>query len=437
LPDLETFRAETRAWLEANCPASMRTPMPENETVWGGRNAQFKNPDSKVWLERMADKGWTTPTWPQEYGGGGLDKAQSLILAEEMQHIKARPPLVSFGISMLGPVLLEMATHEQKLEHIPKIVRGEIRWCQGYSEPGAGSDLAGLGTKAILDGDDYIINGSKIWTSYADQADWIFCLVRTDFEAPKHSGISFILFDMASPGVSTKPIKLISGNSVFCETFFDDVKVPARNLVGRLNDGWTIAKRLLQHERTMISGFGLSSGRNNRGGLADNLAETAMLYRGDIVELSDPVLRDQIAQFKIDSEAFALTSQRSAQEAKQGRGPNATSSMLKNYGCELNKRRYELALQAAGTQALGWESLTDDGSDFEPEELAVARQWLRSKGNSIEGGTYEVQLNVIAKRVLGLPDMTAMVGHGAGQTSGGQRSERGGKSADSTKAAEA
>lgn len=430
--DLETFRAETRAWLEENCPASMRTPMPEDETVWGGRNAVFRNPDSKLWLERMADKGWTTPTWPQEYGGGGLDKAQSLILAEEMQRIKARPPLVSFGISMLGPVLLEMATHEQKLEHIPKIVRGEIRWCQGYSEPGAGSDLAGLGTKAILDGDDYIINGSKIWTSYADQADWIFCLVRTDFEAPKHSGISFILFDMASPGVSTKPIKLISGNSVFCETFFDDVRVPARNLVGRLNDGWTIAKRLLQHERTMISGFGLSSGRNNRGGLADNLAETAMLYRGDIVELSDPVLRDQIAQFRIDSEAFALTSQRSAQEAKQGRGPNATSSMLKNYGCELNKRRYELALQAAGTQALGWESLTEDGSDFDQQELAVARQWLRSKGNSIEGGTYEVQLNVIAKRVLALPDMTSMVGHASGQKSAGS-----GKSADSAKAAEA
>lgn len=415
MQDLETFRADTRAWLEENCPASMRTPMPENETVWGGRRATFANPDSKIWLDRMADKGWTTPTWPAEYGGGGLSKAESQILAEEMQRIGARPPLVSFGISMLGPVLLEMATHEQKLEHIPKIVRGEIRWCQGYSEPGAGSDLAGLGTKAILDGDEYVINGSKIWTSYADKADWIFCLVRTDFEAPKHSGISFILFDMASEGVTTKPIKLISGNSVFCETFFDDVRVPAGNLVGRLNDGWTIAKRLLQHERTMISGFGLSSGRNNRGGLAGNLELTAMHYRGDTDRLSDPVLRDQIAQFRIDSEAFTLTSQRSAQEAKQSRGPNATSSMLKNYGCELNKRRYELALQAAGTQALGWESLTEDGSDFSAQELDATRQWLRSKGNSIEGGTYEVQLNVIAKRVLGLPDMTSMIASSTGK----------------------
>jgi acyl-CoA dehydrogenase len=410
LQEMEAFRAQTRAWLEENCPASMRTPMPEDEVVWGGRNAVFRNPDSKLWLERMAAQGWTTPTWPQEYSGGGLNKAESLVLAEEMQRISARPPLVSFGISMLGPVLLEMATHEQKLEHIPKIIRGEIRWCQGYSEPGAGSDLAGLGTKAVLEGDEYVINGSKIWTSYADQADWIFCLVRTDFDAPKHSGISFILFDMNSPGVTTKPIKLISGNSVFCETFFDNVRVPAGNVVGRLNDGWTIAKRLLQHERTMISGFGLSSGRNNRGGLADNLEQTAMKYRGDSGKLSDAVLRDQIAQFKIDSEAFAFTSQRSAQEAKQSKGPNATSSMLKNYGCELNKRRYELALKAAGSQALGWESLTDDGSDYDSRELDTTRQWLRSKGNSIEGGTYEVQLNVIAKRVLGLPDMTSMIG---------------------------
>lgn len=410
MSDLESFRTQTRAWLEQNCPASMRTPTPEDEIVWGGRNAVFKNPDSRIWLERMAAKGWTCPTWPAEYGGGGLDKAQSLILAEEMQRIGARPPLVSFGISMLGPVLLEMATHEQKLEHIPKIIRGEIRWCQGYSEPGAGSDLAALGARAVLDGEYYVINGSKIWTSYADQADWIFCLVRTDFEVPKHNGISFILFDMSTPGVSTKPIKLISGNSVFCETFFDDVRVPAGNIVGRLNDGWSIAKRLLQHERTMISGFGLSSGRNNRGGLSASLEASAMKYRGDTKKLSDPALRDLIAQFKIDSEAFALTSQRSAQEAKLSKGPNATSSMLKNYGCELNKRRYELLLQAVGTQALGWESLSEDNADFSTEELAVAREWLRSKGNSIEGGTYEVQLNVIAKRVLGLPDMTSMLG---------------------------
>lgn len=398
---------EVRQWLEENCPHSMRTPVPEDEVVWGGRNAVFRNPDSKLWLERMADKGWTCPEWPAEYGGGGLSKAQSLVLAEELQRINARTPLVSFGISMLGPVLLEFGTHEQKAEHIPRIVRGEIRWCQGYSEPGAGSDLAGLGTKAVLHGDTYTVDGSKIWTSYADKADWIFCLVRTDFEVPKHSGISFLLVDMATDGVSTKPIDLISGSSVFCETFFDNVKVPAVNLVGRVNDGWTIAKRLLQHERTMISGFGLSSGRNNRGELTANLAQTAMQYRGDLSRLSDASLRDRIAQFDIDAQAFALTSQRSREESKVSEGPNATSSMLKNYGCELNKRRYELALEAVGSQALGWESMQD--GDFSSEELNLTRQWLRSKGNSIEGGTYEIQLNVIAKRVLGLPDMTSML----------------------------
>lgn len=403
---LDEFQASTRAWLEENCPESMRTPMVQEEIVWGGRNPTFKNPDSQLWLQRMAEKGWTCPTWPAEYGGGGLSKEEAIILSRELARIYARPALTSFGISMLGPVLLEYGNHEQKMEHIPKILRGEIRWCQGYSESGSGSDLASLSTKAELFGDEYTINGSKVWTSYADQADWIFCLVRTDSEVPKHAGISFILFDMASAGISTKPIQLISGSSPFCETFFDDVKVPARNLVGRLNDGWTIAKRLLQHERTMISSFGLASGQSDRGGTTSTVSSlegAAMHYRGDKGKLSDPVLRDQIAQFKIDSAAFAYTSQRSVEESKQGQGPNATSSMLKNYGCELNKRRYELLMQALGSQSLGWE-----GAGFADAELQVTREWLRSKANSIEGGTSEVQLNIIAKRVLGLPDILSM-----------------------------
>lgn len=380
--------------------------MVQEEIVWGGRNPTFSNPDSKIWLQRMAEKGWTCPTWPEEYGGGGLNKEEAIILSQELARINARPALTSFGISMLGPVLLEYASHEQKMEHIPKIVGGEIRWCQGYSETGSGSDLASLATKAELQGDYYLINGSKVWTSYADKADWIFCLVRTDFEVPKHVGISFILFDMASEGISTKPILLISGSSPFCETFFDDVKVPARNLVGRLNEGWTIAKRLLQHERTMISSFGLASGQSDRGGTTSTVSSVegaAMHYRGDKDKLSDPVLRDQIAQFKIDSVAFAYTSERSVEESKQGQGPNATSSMLKNYGCELNKRRYELLLQAIGSQGLGWE-----GAGFDDDELKITREWLRSKANSIEGGTSEVQLNIIAKRVLGLPDIMSM-----------------------------
>ncbi len=404
---LQDFRDSTRDWLEENCPPSMRTAMVAEEIVWGGRKAEFANPESRLWLERMAAKGWTCPTWPAEYGGGGLSKDEAIILAQELARINARPALTSFGISMLGPVLLEYGSHEQKMEHIPKIVRGGIRWCQGYSEPGSGSDLASLKTRAELAGDHYVINGSKVWTSYADKADWIFCLVRTDFEVPKHAGISFILFDMASKGVSTKPIQLISGSSPFCETFFDDVRVPAGNLVGQLNDGWTIAKRLLQHERTMISSFGLASGQSDRGGTTSTVASVegaAMHYRGDVGRLSDPVLRDRIAQFKIDSEAFALTSRRSVEESKLSQGPNATSSMLKYYGCELNKRRYELLLQAMGSQSLGWE-----GEGFADDELQVTREWLRSKANSIEGGTSEVQLNIVAKRVLGLPDMLGMV----------------------------
>ncbi|WP_421863543.1 acyl-CoA dehydrogenase family protein [Parvibaculum sp.] len=394
---LDQFRQETRTWLEENCPASMRTPMPEEETVWGGRNATYPNPDAKLWLDRMASRGWTAPTWPKEYGGGGLSKEESRVLQQELRRIKARPALSSFGIWMLGPALLEFANEEQKKEHLPKIVRGEIRWCQGYSEPGAGSDLAGLQTKCEDKGDHYLVNGQKIWTSYADKADWIFCLVRTD-PATKHDGISFLLFDMMSPGVEARPISMISGASPFCETFFTDVKVPKENLVGELNKGWTIAKRLLQHEREMISGMGL--GGVGAGGGIGSLEQVAKDYFGETDgKIASPSLRDHITRQKMDSKAFALTMMRSAEEAKAGQGPGAASSIFKYYGTELNKRRYELLLELMGTQALGWE-----GDGFNDGETTVTRSWLRSKGNSIEGGTSEVQLNVVSKRVLGLPD---------------------------------
>ena len=257
MSDLEQFRQETRAWLEENCPDRMRVPSKGFEDLYnGGRNPEIDHPDQKVWCDRMAARGWTVPHWPQEYGGGGLSKEEVKILRQEMARINARSPLDSFGISMLGPALLQFGTEEQKLEHLPKIARGEIRWCQGYSEPNAGSDLASLATKAEDKGDHYLINGQKIWTSYADKADWIFCLVRTDNSGSKHEGISFVLFDMASPGVTTRPIKLISGSSPFCETFFDNVKAYKSNLIGEEGKGWAIAKYLLTHEREMISGFG-------------------------------------------------------------------------------------------------------------------------------------------------------------------------------------
>jgi alkylation response protein AidB-like acyl-CoA dehydrogenase len=391
---LDAFREETRVWLEENCPPSMRTPMPADESPGGGRNAEFKNPETKLWMERMGEKGWIVPTWPTEYGGGGLDAAHNRVLQEELGRINARPAHVGMGISMIGPALLEYGNEEQKAEHLPKIAKGEIWWCQGYSEPNSGSDLASLQTKAVVDGDDYIINGQKVWTSGADHADWIFCLVRTDPKAPKHNGITFILFDMATPGVSVKPIKLISGLSPFCETFFEDVRAPRKNVVGNVNEGWTVAKRLLQYERTMIGGGG-SGGQKGK-----SIREIAVDYVGkQNGKLADLDLRDDIVRQSMNDRAFKLTVSRSQEESKSTKAPSFVSSMFKLYGTEQNKSRYELMLRAMGSQMLGWE-----GEGFDSNELTQTRAWLRTKANSIEGGTSEVQLNIIAKRVLGLPD---------------------------------
>lgn len=389
-PATADFRLETRAWLQENCPDSMRTPMPEHERVWGGRNAIFPNPDSKIWLERMVERGWTVPTWPSKYGGGGLDREQARILDEEMRALNCRVPLFSFGIWMLGPVLLELASEAQKLEYLPPIARGEIRWCQGYSEPGAGSDLAALQTRAEDRGDHYLVNGQKIWTSYANHADWIFCLVRTETSL-KHGGISFLLFDMKSPGVETRPIKLISGSSVFCETFFTDVEVPKGNLIGEVNGGWQIAKALLGHERNAIS----QMGARGAGRLPSTLELVRKYLDTPSGPLNDRTIRAQLASHLMNDEAFALTSQR----AGGGKNAAALASMLKYFGTEQNKQKFELLIKCAGSDGLGW-----DGEEFADEDLELCRHWLRSKGNSIEGGTSEIQLNVIAKRVLGLPD---------------------------------
>jgi alkylation response protein AidB-like acyl-CoA dehydrogenase len=392
--ELDAFRAETRAWLEANYPPSLHAPMGEDDAPWGGRKMVWKNPDAKLWLDRMAERGWTAPMWPTEYGGGGLSKAQNKVLEQELRRIKARPALMSFGVWMLGPVLLEYATEEQKKKFIPGIVRGETRWCQGYSEPGAGSDLAALQTKCEDKGDHYLINGQKVWTSYADQADWIFCLVRTD-TTKKHEGISFVLFDMTTPGVDPRPIKLISGSSPFCETFFDNVKVPKEQLVGKLNGGWDIAKRLLQYERQNISASGFGGG----GGL--DLVDVAKKEIGvdEAGRLADGDLRARIAAHRMDAHAFALTVRRAEQESKTGNGPSAAVSIIKYAAAKMNQERYELMVEAMGLQGLGWE-----GEGFSKDELTVTRGMLRSKGNSIEGGTSEVNLNVVAKRVLGLLD---------------------------------
>ena len=387
---IETFRAETRDWLENNCPSEMRRPIQsEADLVWGGRQQRL-SALQRQWMDRMADRGWTVPDWPKAYGGGGLSPAETKALRDEMAKLGCRNPLNSFGISMLGPALLKYGTEAQKLDHLPKIARGEIRWCQGYSEPGAGSDLAGLQTWAEDAGDHFVVNGQKIWTSYADKADWIFCLVRTDKSA-KQGGISFVLFDMESPGVTTKPILLISGNSPFCETFFDDVKVSKANLLGELNKGWDVAKYLLGHEREMISGMGLGHGGKG----LPQIALEAVGADGD-GRLDEPVLRARIALFEVRAAAFRAMSERFMDELKAGKAHGAQPSMMKYYGTELNKSRHELLMAAGGSDALEWDSERSYGG-------AAARAWLRTKANSIEGGTSEVQLNIIAKRILELP----------------------------------
>jgi acyl-CoA dehydrogenase len=385
MADPDSFRQEVRAWLEANCPPEMRKPvLGEDDMCWGGRNPVFKNEAQKLWLERMGERGWTVPDWPKEYGGGGLTPAETKILRQEMAAIGARNPLYSFGISMLGPALLKHGTEAQKKRFLPEIARGEIRWCQGYSEPNAGSDLASLQTKCEDKGDHWLVNGQKVWTSYADKADWIFCLVRTDPAAPKHKGISFLLFDMKSPGVSTRPILLISGSSPFCETFFDDVKVLKDQVVGEINKGWDVAKYLLGHEREMISGMGLAGGGESLGAaLRDRLAD-------------DPILRADVARFEVDAMAFQAMSERFIDELKAGQAHPAQPSMMKYAGTELNKQRHELVMAAGGSSALEWESDRSKGGK-------AAREWLRTKANSIEGGTSEIQLGIIAKHILQLP----------------------------------
>ena len=239
MAELREFRQNVVGWLNENCPDGAKGP---GQQANGSTKITLES-DVALWLERCAEKGFTAPTWPTEYGGGGLSDAEAKILYEEMGAINARTPLVGMGMSMIGPTLLEYGNDAQKAEHLPKIIRGEVQWCQGYSEPNAGSDLAALSSRAEDHGDHYVINGQKIWTSGAATADWMFALVRTDFDAPKHEGISFVLLTMDQPGVTVKPIRLISGSSPFCETFFDNAIASKDNLLGDLNKGWTVCKR--------------------------------------------------------------------------------------------------------------------------------------------------------------------------------------------------
>jgi acyl-CoA dehydrogenase len=402
MTEAEEFRSQVRRVLEDDVPAALRGKATDAKAhVWGGRMEKFAYPESRVWLKVAAERGWTAPTWPKEYGGGGLSPEHAKVLRSEIARLELPPPVIGFGLTMIGPTLLQFGSEALKREHLPKITRGEIRWCQGYSEPNAGSDLASLQTSAIREGDHFVVNGQKIWTSYGELSDWMFFLVRTDAGAAKKQiGITFLLTDLATPGVEVRPIRLISGASPFCETFFTDVRVPVGNVVGETGAGWTVAKALLGHERAMIGNFMGSGGRREGAGAWEPSAVQGLeALAREYAAGSDPIVRDRIVQLSMDELCFHLTVQRSADSAAAGHRPGSETSLFKLYGTELNQRRQELMVSIRGPEALGWE-----GEGFSKDELQQTRDWLRSRGNTIEGGTSEIQLNVIAKQVLGLPD---------------------------------
>jgi alkylation response protein AidB-like acyl-CoA dehydrogenase len=396
--ELDAFRTEVRDWLEANFPKSLRGSQASDVDL-----GEDRSPDRDAWRKAMGEKGWGTPSWPKQYGAGGLSRAEARVLAEEMNKIGAYNPIGGMGVIMFGPTLLEYGNDEQKQRHIPPIVKGDLRWCQGYSEPGSGSDLASLQTKAEDRGDHWLVNGQKIWTSGAHLADWCFCLVRTD-PTKKHEGISFLLIDMRTPGVETRPIRLINDTTPFCETFFTDVKVPKENLMGPLNGGWTIGKRLLQHERQGISGAGqLTPGAQAGSVPGGPINEVARRYVGldETGRLADSDLRSRITNHLMEERAFQLTGRRAMEENRSNSGPSAASSILKNVGSKVRQEKAELTVEVLGHQGLGW-----GGEAFEKDEVAVTRAWLRGKSGTIAGGSYEIQNNIISKRILGLPETT-------------------------------
>ncbi|MBO6555479.1 MAG: acyl-CoA dehydrogenase family protein [Pseudomonadales bacterium] len=395
MSELAEFREETQAWLAENCPDGARGP---GEIHTGSTKVNFAA-DTQRWMEAMAERGWTVPNWPKEYGGGGLSTEETRVLYEEMLALGARAPLVNMGTRMFGPTLLEYGTEDQKQRHLTVIAQGGAAWCQGYSEPGAGSDLASLRCRAEDKGDYFLINGQKIWTSGAQYADWMFCLVRTDFEVSKHNGISFVLLPMDQEGVTVKPIELISGSSPFCETFLDNAIAEKRDLVGQLNEGWTVGKRLLQHERSGQGGLGTGAQRSRPVGVSIDLEVNEVL--NDYVKdpAIAPELRDNVIDWKMRSAAFRLTQKRAGEESRDGKTPGEATSVFKLYGSTLAQDRQDLIVDLMGHHGVAWE-----GDGFSSDEIGAARSWLASRSVTIYGGTNEVQANIIAKRVLGLPD---------------------------------
>jgi len=387
---LSDFRAETRAWLAANCPAGARGP---GSVPWGSRKVPADG-DSALWLARMAERGWTVPTWPQRYGGAELDRDQYAVLIDELKRIGARSPLTGRGVNYIGPTILELGDDDQKARWLPGIARGDGGWAMGYSEPGAGSDLASLSLRAERDGDRYVLNGRKIWTSDAMDADYIFVLARTSPDRPKHLGISLILVDMDQPGVQVRPIRLLSGASPFNETLFEDASASAADVVGGVDNGWTVGKRLLQFERSTHAGINISGSQGGRT-VESVLPDAIKRYDG---AATDPVVRAKLLRHEMNDHAQRLTQSRVIEETR-ARAPGFASSAVKLTGALNAQEGHELLIEAMGFRGLGV-----SGESFDASEVEATRTWLRQKALTIAGGTKEIQLNIIAKRVLGLPD---------------------------------
>ena len=384
--NLEEFRQEIRTWIDENLPAELRV---------GTRKDLPKNLLSQ-WNKALISRGLVAPEWDKEYGGGGLDRKQAGVVKEELNAVRA-PKLRTFGVAMLGPTLLEFGTEEQKREFLPQIARNEVTWCQVYSEPGAGSDLASLQTRAVREGDEYVVTGQKIWTTGADKADWIFCLVRTDPDAPKHEGISFLLFPMKQEGVKVSPLNLIDGSADFSQVFFDGARAKASHLVGPLNGGWTIAKRLLQHERTQDGG----SEGGITGAMKDTISDLVKREVGldSTGTLQDPTIRERLAKQELEQLGLRLTMRRAGEEMRAGQTARDIASLGKYRWANMVKDEQDIAMMAMGAQGLGW-----SGDGFEANQLERTRAFLTTRADSIWGGTNEVQLNVIAKRVLKIPE---------------------------------
>jgi len=376
-PDEAEFRKEVRTWLEANLPVALR-----------GRTMRPQPAELMPWYRTLSHKGWVAPHWPKQYGGMGATLNEQIIMTEELARIGA-PQLPAQGLNHIGPLLIEFANEAQKARHLPPIIAGMVIWAQGYSEPGAGSDLASLSTRATLEGDHFVVRGQKIWTTWGHHSDWMFALVRTDPQAqPRHAGISFLLIDLHCPGVRIRPIKTIAGDDEFSEVFFDDVIVPAENLVGKLNDGWRLANALLGHERL---------GTSNPQYALMALDRIKTMARASGV-MSDTAFQDRLASASINVTALSALFSHAVELANQKQSPGPESSIIKIFGSELLQSLNELLLEASGGYAAALDPVATELGDVD-----VSTSYFQSRRVTIYGGSSEIQRNVVARRVLNLP----------------------------------